>query len=354
MQTRPMISVVVALMFTLAASLARADADLDDGLSRLAKEVAAFLKKEGGDSINVGDFIAPPRLQASGGAGLSLQVADAIKKQKIDVKKDSPFQLIGRFTVRDEKANSKDNFESVSLRITATVLDKDDEELGKLNISVFGDSALQFAGGTTEFPPDLPPGEREEKKRQAIDEPKATIVGNETRTSGTSPFGLEVRARNGLSADTTARVPNPDGGREFVKLSKGEEYVVRLHNHASFEAAVTLTIDGLSMFAFSEEGNFGSQVLVAPGKFVDIPGWFINKEKTDAFEITSYAKSAAASKGIPVTSIGTITATFHESVDGSGKDPNATGRGRQIDQKYVEVKRVIKNAQAVVSVRYNR
>ena len=42
-------------------------------------------------------------------------------------------------------------------------------------------------------------------------------------------------------------------------------------------------------------------------------------------------------RGIPVTSVGTITAAFHESHAGSDKDVNATGRGRKIDQKYEEV-----------------
>jgi hypothetical protein len=345
---------IIALVFAISAPRVHADAHLTDGLNRLAKEVATFLKKDGSSSINVGDFIAPPRLQASGGAGLSLEIAAALKQQSIDVRKDSPFQLIGQFTLRDEKADPSDSFESVALRIKASVLDKDDEELKKLSISVFGDAALQIAGGTTDLPQGLPPAAKEQKKRDTIDHPRAAIVGNETRSSGNSPFGIEVRARRGLSSESAPRTPEDDQGRAFVKLTKGEEYIVRLHNRAPFEAAVTLTIDGLTMFAFSNEGNFGSQVLVPSGKFIDIPGWYITSTKTDAFEITSYAKSAAASKGVPVTNMGTITATFHEAVDGSERDANATGRGRQIDQKYVEEKRVIKDAVSVVSVRYNR
>jgi hypothetical protein len=139
-----------------------------------------------------------------------------------------------------------------------------------------------------------------------------------------------------------------------VNLDRGEEYVVRLYNRAPFEAAITLTIDGLSMFAFSEEGNFGSQVLIPPGRFVEIPGWYVNKTKTDAFEIGGYAESAAASKLLPSTSVGVITATFHESIEGSGKDPKATKRGRQIDLTYKEEKRLVKPAITVVSVRYDR
>jgi len=95
-------------------------------------------------------------------------------------------------------------------------------------------------------------------------------------------------------------------------------------------------------------------VLIPAGRFVEIPGWYVNNIKTDAFEIGGYADSAAASKLLPSTSVGVITATFHESIQGSGKDPKATKRGRQIDQAYVEEKRLVKPATAVVSVRYDR
>jgi hypothetical protein len=118
------------------------------------------------------------------------------------------------------------------------------------------------------------------------------------------------------------------------------------------------------MYAFSKEGNFGSQVVVAAGTSVDIPGWYISSAKTDVFEITSYAKSAAAAKSIPLTSTGTITATFHACWEPTATPPpdeagaksadTATGRGRRIDQKYELVKRVVGKQRAFVTVRYNR
>ena len=145
------------------------------------------------------------------------------------------------------------------------------------------------------------------------------------------------------------RKPSLQSGRAFVDLRPGEEYVVRLRNTSPHEAAVTLTIDGLSMFAFSEEGNFGSQVLIPAGRFVEIPGWYVTNEKTDLFEIGSYGESAAAAKLLPSTSVGVITATFHEAVAGSDKDPKATKIGEQIGLAYEEVKRVVKPALATGS-----
>ena len=152
-------------------------------------------------------------------------------------------------------------------------------------------------------------------------------------------------------------------GQPFVKLSRGEEYVVRLTNRAKFEVAVTLTIDGLSMFAFSKEGNFGSQVIVSAGQSVDIPGWYITRDDTDAFEITSYSKSAAASKGLS-GGVGVITASFAAAWDPAAKPPAdeagakgpdaATGKGRRIAQKYESVRRVTGRVRSLVSIRYAR
>jgi hypothetical protein len=342
-----------AVVFALGTKpVAAEDVSLTDGLSRLAKGVADVIRQENGEmAVIVGDFVGAPRLKAAGGPGLALLLASALESQKVTVRDDAKYQLQGTFKTVDGRASDEDRFDSVALRIEATVLDAGDRELAKLNINVFGDSPLQFVGATGNLPL-VKDGDhsaaREEAKRAAVAEPHAAVVGNEIRSSADSPFGIEVLVGK------KARTPSVGSGRAHVNLDRGEEYVVRLYNRAPFEAAITLTIDGLSMFAFSEEGNFGSQVLIPPGRFVEIPGWYVNKTKTDAFEIGGYAESAAASKLLPSTSVGVITATFHESIEGSGKDPKATKRGRQIDLTYKEEKRLVKPAITVVSVRYDR
>ncbi len=357
-KTLPPWLAVTALL--LAAGPLRAeDLALKDGLARLAKKVVEVIRQEGGggDSMAVvmGDFVGAPRLKAAGGAGLAVLLTAALEAEKVAVADRAPFQIQGTFKTVEDRAARADRFDSVALRIEATMLDGKDNELSKFSINVFGDAPLQFAGGTANLPPakDGEPdpralADREEAKRRAIDEPAATISGTEIRSTADSPYGIEVLVA------TQPRTPALESGRAFVELRPGEEYVVRLRNRSPHEAAVTLTIDGLSMFAFSEEGNFGSQVLIPAGRFVEIPGWYVTKDKTDLFEIGSYGESAAASKLLPSTSVGVITATFHESIEGSGKDPLATKRGRQVDFSYKEEKRVVKPPVAVVSVRYDR
>jgi hypothetical protein len=349
----------VASLLLAAGPLPAEDLALKDGLTRLAKKVVEVIRQEGGGgdgmAVVMGDFVGAPRLKSAGGPGLAALLTAALAAENVAVADKAPFQIQGTFKTVEERADEADRFDSVALRIEATVLDGQDRELSKIAIPVFGDAPLQFSGGTASLPPvkegepnALALADREEAKRRAIDDPEAAIVSTEIRAAADSPFGIEVLVA------AKPRPPSLQSGRAFVDLRPGEEYVVRLRNRSAHEAAVTLTIDGLSMFAFSEKGNFGGQVLIPAGRFVEIPGWFITKDKTDLFEIGRYGESAAAAKLLPKSSVGVITATFHESIEGSGKDPLATKRGRQIDQTYAEEKRVVKPPIAVVSVRYDR
>jgi hypothetical protein len=355
------ISLFIALLLAVVAmpSGARADGALDEGLSKLATSVAKFLKDENrGSAINVGEFIAPPRMQASGGRGLSEAMASAFKKQGVDVRTDAPMQLIGRFSVREEKENATNDFDSVALRLRAEVMDANDEVVQTFNISVFGSAALQVPGVTVDLPPKASEGQRQQQIKERIENPQAAIVGTETRATTTSPYGIEVMVSR------MPRGPMLVEGRSFVPLERGEEYIVRLHNRSQHEAAATLTIDGLSMFAFSKEGNFGSQVIIPPGSHTDIPGWYISNSETAAYLITSYPDSGAGKKGA-TSNIGTITCTFAACWDPAAAPPadeaaasrsaeNATGLGRKIDLEYKQVKRISGQPRAVVSVRYNR
>jgi hypothetical protein len=131
---------------------------------------------------------------------------------------------------------------------------------------------------------------------------------------------------------------------------------------------VQLTIDGLSLFTFSElrhaEGPrkgrpLYSRVICPRGSCV-IRGWHITNEKSDAFLVTRYAQSAAAELK-NAGSVGTITATFAAAWP-KGKRPAdevldrspdlATGRGAKVDQTYEPVELEWGLDRAAVSIRY--
>jgi hypothetical protein len=167
-----------------------------------------------------------------------------------------------------------------------------------------------------------------------------------------------------------ARAPEVKDGETFVPIRRGEVYVIRLINRSEHDAAVTVAIDGLSMFAFSEVKDAKSgapkytHVIVDPGKQSDIKGWHVTNEQSDSFQVTEYAKSAAAELNLQSGSgLGTITVCFAaawakarpaDEPEDPTREAAATGRGPRIDQKYTEVVRKIGVLRATVSVRYTR
>jgi hypothetical protein len=123
------------------------------------------------------------------------------------------------------------------------------------------------------------------------------------------------------------------------------------------------------MFAFSENQKY-EVVIVPKGTQGIIPGWHITNERTDAFQVSEYAKSAVAKLLPSSSSIGTISASFKAawpkdssppSDEGDGKqgsrDADATARGKPVDPKgtrYNEVVRNIGKLRESVSVHYNK
>ena len=354
------VTMTATLFFSVAGSATTCRADqIEKGIAELTVKINEWFETAAlPRALSVGSFT----VGKSPNQAVSLQLETSLKKSKppFAIQDVSSLTLSGRLFKSEEpelrKANPSDRFDSVALRIVAS-LNKDgsDDPLVKFAINVFGDEALQFLGPTAEFPKDLPEPEKQKQLDQQLGAtPEAFLSGVETLSAKDGQFAVEIRVRQGSGASAVSRTPTPVDGRSFVKLAQAEEYIIRLHNKSSEEAAVALTIDGLSMFAFSEDGTGDSFLLIPARKFVDIPGWYITSKKTDVFEVSNYAKSAAASKNLPASGIGVITARFHVSQSGEGKGEEATKRGRQIDQEYKQERRVVGGTRAFVTVRYNR
>jgi len=329
-----------------------------------ADEIKSFLQDEDLPlKIVVGDFTAPPRLKASGGVEISRAIATQLQSVGIVVADDAGQQLMGKFKLAEKKQHPQDSFESLAFEIEATLLDGNDDELAELPISVFGSVALQLAGQTIDVSLKLQEKERQETLVRQVKEPPTKIEEGQTKPSASSPFGMEILVNN--SNQVNLRSPRLDSqSRAFVDLHRGEEYVVRLYNDASFEAAVCLTVDGVDVFVDAQDAPKNSRFIIYPGTHIDVPGWYFNKSNSKAFEIGGYEESVA-NRVRNSTGIGTINATFQACWDPNGPRPTdepggnakggkATKQGRDIKKNYVELTRDFGDVRAVVSVRYDR
>lgn len=327
-----------------------ADKEIWEGAKQLVVAVGSWLEKEGFDRrITVGLF------QDDDGAANAefkrlFEVACKKSEMPLEVRR-SDILVSGRL----KKSKPKTGDEKMSLQVEVTVAEREGSKKENITIRLGGDEAIHFLSPTVEFAEDSSEKERDEKLDvQLSSKSKAFIEGDITLGADKGEFGVEVRVVPKPGADSVPSKPADVDGQSFVKLSQKQEYIVRLYNRSQKEAATTLTIDGLSMFAFAKDGSEDSLVILPPESHVDVVGWYVDSTNTDAFEVSEYADSAAAAQNLPQGNIGVITARFHESLPATAKGGEATKRGRRIEQKYEQVQRSLGSVRAYVTVRYNR
>ncbi len=200
---------------------------------------------------------------------------------------------------------------------------------------------------------------KEDMKSTAFSEKNITA-----RSSRNSPFGVR------LIVNHEPRAILVNNGKLFSNLKLKEEYSVGLINESDYDVAVSLWIDGLSMFHFSEEGRAINLLIPKRTKIpVEIPGWFFTREKSARFQIMSFGNTPAGKLLVTHAQVGTITAVFAHAYGKKDPIPEdesalnirltrgddvATGIGRKVDAKYEPVERLIGAVRASVTVRYTR
>ncbi|MCC7420771.1 MAG: hypothetical protein IT428_10835 [Planctomycetaceae bacterium] len=347
--------------------------DLRTALAELAGELQGLLNDQSETTIAVGQFSGPPNRPTSAGPGFAQTLAEELQKKGVKVKARAKLGVKGEYRLAEVPSENADDarlgVKVLALRVKVAVENEFGADLVNANFvrTIRDESAVSKALGLSAvLPASGSERERDASLRSAVAEPQAAITGSVLRAQAASPYGIEVLV------DDKPRAAESNEGLPFVKIERGSTYAVRLINDSKREAAVQLTIDGLSMYAFSElrqtDGPAKGQprystVIVPAGKSVVIHGWHVNNEKTDRFLVTEYAKSAAATLS-HTNGVGTITATFQVSwpegeaapSDEPGKRRggagDATGFGPRIDVKFQEVKRNLGVIRDTVSVRY--
>ena len=353
--------------FVLACSLclmssgtAQASLELRKELAEAAKDIKQLLDARGDNRIGVGQFTTSPKLRASSGPGIALLLAEELKRAGVSVDTDSKFYVEGKY---EDVIDARD--ELLAVRLKFAIIDgKTTKVITELERGVKGNTDIAQLLGVTVAPPlNGDKKERNQEIQKRIDMRQVHIAGSRVAADASSPFAIEV-----LVADKP-REASDDKGRAFVQIKRDEIYAVRLINNSPNEVAVELTIDGLSMFAFSKLRDAAdrpryNRVVIAAGKSLLIKGWHRDNSVSDSFLVTEYAKSAAAK--LPSTAdVGTITASFAAAWPQGGtlpegepangeKSGDATGFGPPVEAKFMEVKRSLGVNRATVSVRYTR
>ncbi len=349
--------------------------DLRDEMAGVAAQIASYVRSQKkGNSVVVGSFtVDSPRLQANGGPQIASTLMFQLKSMGVNVTLDSPIGVKGEYGVSEEGGKP-------AVAIYPKLIDEKNPSVPRLDpIKVtYRRELFSLLQPTASFDHEL-----SEKDVDALlakyfkDKPPPPTIDpvEKTQVKG-GPYAVEV-----LVNDKPCPVSD-DGGFAFCTLKRGDVYAVRLYNTSKYEAAAGVTIDGLSMFAFSQltykDGDFKGEprfgnVLVPPGGHLDVKGWFINGEVTKEFKVTSLADSAVSKVNDKAglikdeSNVGVIHVTFsvcwqqgQEPPPGAGDSPqsagpdDATGFGSPVTVKWEEVARMIGPPRDSIAVRYNK
>lgn len=355
----PAAPAALALVLALAGPAAALEA-LRPSLAEMSKQIAKLLQGRGETVVAVGAFTGPSRAAASSGPGIKSILIDELQKCGVRVQARANLEIKGDYLdVQDRDS------QLLALRLKASVLDRSGDVLVVLDKRINDRTVLAQVLGVNK--PDLGAGitpERESAElRQRLDNPAVVVAGVAVQAEQRSRYALEVQVKNG--GGFRPRQPVVEDGLAWVPLQSGEVFAVRLVNDSDHEAAVELTVDGLSLFAFSEHRQYRHVIVPRRGSAV-IKGWHRTNQTSDEFVITDYAHSAAAQLVANPDQVGTITATFAaawDPKDGPPRDEQskfrdpfnpAVGRGQPVQTPYQEVKREFGRVRDIVSVRYKK
>jgi hypothetical protein len=340
---------------------ASAATPMEAKLAEVAEKVAEAVKGLGHDSVSIGQFTGPPQLATSAGPGIAKVLADELLKRDVTVKRRAELGVSGKFQ------QASDEKQRLIARIEGELIDRSSNVICTFGTEINGvDNLASLFGVTAELPPNQPEKQRNDQLVEALNNPRPAVANTRVSSSDKSPYGVEILVKQ--AGEFQPRTVTLDEGLPFVQINRGEIYGIRLINDSSLDAAVTLSIDGVNVFAFSDHKEYKHYIIKAGSKPI-IRGWHRTNEVSDAFQIGEFAKSAAAETLPTGGQIGTITAMFAAAWPADARPPadefaaqlkgtrgsdDATIRGPQTEQGFTEVRRHTGVARAAVSVRYTK
>jgi hypothetical protein len=357
---RPLTALFLVLLALPHSVPVRAD-DLNRAMGKFSERIKQLLDAEGETAVALNQFTAPARLAASSSSGIRKALEGELKKREILVKNSARLEVNGEYREAEDPIRK-----NTVVRISGRVVDQNSGRLlSECNVDVDNLTSIAgLIGATMDVPLEPLREERERAIREGIRKPTAHVVSTRISAGPKSPFSVEILVGPALGGGLRPRPAKAAGGQAYMNIRTSERYAVKLINDAPFEVAATLTIDGLSLFAFSGNPEY-SYVIVPPRSSGVIKGWHRTNEEAEEFVVTEYPKSAAATRPLaPSTELGVITVCFAAAWPASSSPPpdegmegrsvRATSRGPITRTDLAEVERRTGRLRSAISVRYTK
>ncbi len=332
----------------------------------IAEPIQKLLEEEKQEAIAVGEFTGPAQLDTNAGPGLQQVLTEELKALKVNVEKKANLSVKGRYAKVEDRAHPG----QIAVKVTAEVFDRNDERKVEFHAVLTSTADLaRLLALTAALPPPDEPGAgkaRNQELDRRAEKPQVHVEGSKVSASADSPFAIELLVKAAPEGQAEPRAARVEEGQAVVDIKRDEIYEIRIVNRGKDEAGVTVTIDGLDVFAFSEVrdaktgGPKYSHYIVKPGEEAVVPGCHLRDAPPDnyaSFLVTEYGKGASARA---VTKAkegkrGIITVTFSPAFQGKPRSAaDETGLGPPASVKVEPVERTIGPVREVVSVRYTR
>jgi serine/threonine protein kinase len=333
-------------------------------LKAVLDRVQPLLTEKGQDSVTIREFRGPPDWPTGCGAVIRFLLIQELQARGFRVASSSRCMLRGDFLPTTDP--------ETRLTCLAVRFQLDDERGGRLFESkrlVFNNKEIaELLGLTVSLTPGRDSADRNKELARRLAEPAVSLTQTQVSTGPDAPYGMEILVKP-PGGQLRPVPPISEAGLAEVSIGRDDTFAVKLYNRSAYDASVTVSIDGLSVFTFSEVrdkktgGPRYSHFIIAPRTSVVIQGWHRTNTIVDAFQINSYGQSAASQALHGSSRVGNITACFAaawterekpppDEMEGKGSD--YTGYGQTIDTSVVELKRRIGVVRSVICVRYPR
>ena len=358
-----LISCLIAACVAPSTKVYAEDALAQELRAMVSKHVLPLVEKRGGGVIAVGGFSAATSVKGGAGPEIQLQLSKMLQAMGATVDSDDyRYEITGHYLSYKDPDSGLQGVKLVGRLVDA----EDGTTLGEFPRFVFGPDAVpRMLGLSVRTKGSSDARVQSAAFRAALKSPQTFLVGSQVSASPVSDYSIEILVReHGQYRPYPIRKDKKS--RPFVDIAQQQVYAVQLVNHSQNEAAVRLTIDGVSVFEFSEQTPRPSYWIVPAKKngqpgVTMVRGWDKNSGKSLEFKVVDFPNSAAARVHLrPSSNIGLITASFaacweHERDRPRGEGrTRATGFGNEIVDRKNRVKRNVGQVRDVISVRYER
>ncbi len=353
-----------AAVVLLASGPANASESLRKAIrERIAEPIRKLLAEEKQDAIAVGEFSGPAFFDTNAGPGIQQLLAEELKALKVDVRKNANLSVKGRY------ANVPDPTSPglTMVKLTAEVLDRADERKLEFQAELRNSSDIaRMLAVTAKLPqPDEGRKERNQELNRRLEKPDVEVSGSKVSAAPDSKYAVEILVKSSPDEEARPRLAHKLNGQAFVDIKRGEIYEIRLYNDSTSEAAITVSIDGLDVFAFSEVRNGDrpkyTHYFLQPHTSAELIGWHLRDNPPDnyaSFQVTEYGKGTSARQvvGRAQGKQGIITVTFAPCYKGQPRSmADETGLGPPRSVKVEPVtKRSFGPPLEIVNIRYTR